>query len=100
MGKSEKCFTPLPTMSFTRHFTPVTTTITILRSPTMCSGWNLWDRALYTFTDNHDEDRIASKLREPDHLFPVYQLFFTLPGHPVRVLRKRVGHRGQRTREC
>ena len=39
-------------------------------------------RALYTFTDNHDEDRIASKLREPDHLFPVYQLFIHPSGIP------------------
>lgn len=36
-------------------------------------------RSLYTFVDNHDEDRIASKLNNLANLFPVYQLLFTLP---------------------
>lgn len=39
-------------------------------------------RDLYTFVDNHDEDRIASKLRNKDHLAPVYMCLFTLPGIP------------------
>lgn len=39
-------------------------------------------RKLYTFVDNHDEDRIASKLREKEHLFPIYLCLFTLPGIP------------------
>lgn len=39
-------------------------------------------RSLYTFVDNHDEDRIASKLHNPDHLRPVYALLYTLPGIP------------------
>lgn len=38
--------------------------------------------ALYTFVDNHDEDRIASKLVNKKQLEPVYQLLFTLPGIP------------------
>ena len=38
--------------------------------------------SLYTFADNHDENRLASKLRKKEHLFPVYQLLFTLPGIP------------------
>lgn len=37
---------------------------------------------LYTFADNHDENRIASKLSDPEHLYPVYTLLFTLPGIP------------------
>ena len=37
---------------------------------------------LYTFLDNHDENRIASKLKIHDHLFPAYLLLFTLPGIP------------------
>lgn len=37
-------------------------------------------RDLYTFVDNHDEDRIASKLLNPAHLAPLYTLLFTLPG--------------------
>lgn len=37
---------------------------------------------LYTFVDNHDEDRIASKLNDLEHLYTVYTLLFTLPGIP------------------
>lgn len=37
---------------------------------------------LYTFVDNHDEDRIASKLKEKEHLYSVYTLLLTLPGIP------------------
>ena len=37
---------------------------------------------LYSFVDNHDVDRIASKLSVPDHIYPVYTLLFTLPGIP------------------
>lgn len=39
-------------------------------------------RQLYTFVDNHDENRIASKLNSQSHLAPVYTLLFTLPGIP------------------
>lgn len=37
---------------------------------------------LYTFMDNHDVERIASKLKEKEHLYPVYMLLFTLYGIP------------------
>ena len=37
---------------------------------------------LYSFVDNHDVDRIASKLRVPGHIYPVHTLLFTLPGIP------------------
>ena len=39
-------------------------------------------RTLYSFADNHDVDRIASKLKVPGHIFPVYTLLYTLPGIP------------------
>lgn len=39
-------------------------------------------RDLYTFLENHDVDRIASKLEEIDQLYPIYLALFTLPGHP------------------
>lgn len=39
-------------------------------------------RVLYNFVDNHDVARIATKLREPGHLKPVYALLYTLPGLP------------------
>jgi len=37
---------------------------------------------LYNFVDNHDVDRVASKLINPAHLFPLYCLLFTMPGIP------------------
>ena len=39
-------------------------------------------RMLYSFADNHDVDRLASKLRNKDHVFPEYTLLYTLPGVP------------------
>ncbi|MDT8380944.1 MAG: alpha-amylase family glycosyl hydrolase [Brevefilum sp.] len=40
------------------------------------------DKVLYNFVDNHDVDRVASKLTHPEHLFPLYLLLFTMPGIP------------------
>ena len=37
---------------------------------------------LYSFADNHDVDRIASILKDPSHLYPLYILLFTMPGIP------------------
>lgn len=37
---------------------------------------------LYSFVDNHDVDRIASKLTVKGNLNPVYTLMYTLPGIP------------------
>ena len=56
-------------------------------------------RSLYTFVDNHDENRIASKLNNPAHLLPVYTLLFTLPGIPSIYYGSEWGIKGERTRE-
>src|SRR5262245_27326012 len=37
---------------------------------------------LYTFADNHDVDRIATRLTRPAHLYPLHVLLFTVPGVP------------------
>lgn len=37
---------------------------------------------LYNFVDNHDVERICSKLREKAHYVPVHILLYTLPGVP------------------
>lgn len=37
---------------------------------------------LYNFADNHDVERIASKLQNPDHFSIVHILMYTLPGIP------------------
>ncbi|MDO5541370.1 MAG: alpha-amylase family glycosyl hydrolase [Eubacteriales bacterium] len=39
-------------------------------------------RKLYSFVDNHDVDRIITKLNNKDHVIPVYTLLYTLPGIP------------------
>ena len=39
-------------------------------------------RMLYSFADNHDVERIATKLRNKAHLTPLYILLYTLPGIP------------------
>lgn len=38
---------------------------------------------LYNFVDNHDVDRIASILKNPEHIYNVYTLLFTIPGVPA-----------------
>jgi len=40
------------------------------------------ERKLYNFVDNHDVSRIASKLKDPAHLYPLHLLLFTVPGVP------------------
>lgn len=57
-------------------------------------------RQLYTFVDNHDEDRIASKLRKKEHLLPVYLCLMTLPGIPSIYYGGEWGIEGERTRTC
>jgi cyclomaltodextrinase / maltogenic alpha-amylase / neopullulanase len=37
---------------------------------------------LYSFADNHDVDRVASKLAKAEQLYPLYCLLFTMPGIP------------------
>ncbi len=45
--------------------------------------WTLYKgRHLLSFLDNHDVDRIASKLTDPDHLRPAYAMAFGMPGVP------------------
>ena len=37
---------------------------------------------LYSFVDNHDVDRIYSKINVKEHIFPIYTLLYMLPGIP------------------
>ncbi|MDO4295760.1 MAG: alpha-amylase family glycosyl hydrolase [bacterium] len=53
---------------------------------------------LYTFVDNHDEDRIASKLLLREHLPLVYLCLFTLPGIPSIYYGSEWGIEGRRSR--
>ena len=40
------------------------------------------ERRLYTFVDNHDVNRIYTKLNEKEHMYPVTVLLYTLYGVP------------------
>jgi cyclomaltodextrinase len=52
---------------------------------------------LYSFADNHDVNRVATNLREPAHLYPLYCLLFTMPGVPSVYYGSEWGIRGRRT---
>lgn len=54
-------------------------------------------RDLYTFVDNHDENRIASKLKKKAHLPLAYLLLMTLPGIPSIYYGGEWGIEGMRT---
>ena len=57
-------------------------------------------RQLYTFLDNHDEDRIASKLKVKEHLYPVYTCLMTLPGIRSIYYGGEWATEGRRTSTC
>jgi len=52
---------------------------------------------LYTFADNHDVNRVASLLKNPAHLYPLYSLLFTMPGVPSIYYGSEWGIEGKRT---
>lgn len=52
---------------------------------------------LYNFADNHDVNRVASTLRDPAHLYPLYLLLFTIPGIPSIYYGSGWGLTGQKT---
>ncbi len=51
---------------------------------------------LYNFADNHDVDRVASKLKDSRHLYPLYALLFTIPGIPSVYYGSEFGIKGRR----
>ncbi|MDR0785019.1 MAG: alpha-glucosidase C-terminal domain-containing protein [Treponema sp.] len=52
---------------------------------------------LYSFADNHDVNRVASILKNPVHLFPLYGLLFTMPGIPSLYYGSEFGVTGTRS---
>jgi len=52
---------------------------------------------LYSFADNHDVDRVASTLKDPRHLYPLYLLLLTMPGIPSLYYGSEWGIAGRRT---
>jgi cyclomaltodextrinase / maltogenic alpha-amylase / neopullulanase len=53
---------------------------------------------LYSFADNHDVSRIASTLRDPRHLYPLYFLLYAMPGSPSVYYGSEWGLRGEKTK--
>ncbi len=52
----------------------------------------------YTFVDNHDVERIASKLADPAHYLPVHVLLYALPGIPSIYYGSEFGIKGKKER--
>lgn len=54
---------------------------------------------LYNFADNHDVNRVASSLKDPAHLYPLYFLMYTIPGIPSIYYGSEWGLEGERTQK-
>lgn len=54
-------------------------------------------RRLYSFTDNHDVDRLMSKLSRKEDFYPVQLLLYTLPGIPSIYYGSEWGLEGRKT---
>lgn len=54
-------------------------------------------RVLYSFVDNHDVDRIVSKLNDQRHLKSIYTLLYTLPGDPSIYYGSEFGTEGRKS---
>ncbi|GHU88831.1 maltodextrin glucosidase [Spirochaetia bacterium] len=55
------------------------------------------DMALYNFADNHDVNRVASNVKDPAKLFPLYGLLFCSPGIPSIYYGSEYGIYGERS---
>ena len=53
---------------------------------------------LYNFVDNHDVERISTKLRNKAHYLPVHILLYTLPGIPSLYYGSEFGIEGKKER--
>ncbi|WP_320129945.1 alpha-amylase family glycosyl hydrolase [uncultured Sphaerochaeta sp.] len=53
--------------------------------------------SLYNFVDNHDVDRLASKLQDKHHLFNIYTLLFSFKGTPSVYYGSEWGIKGKKS---
>lgn len=53
---------------------------------------------LYSFADNHDVERIATRLQNKAHIVPTYILLYTLPGTPSVYYGSEFGIEGKKER--
>ena len=54
--------------------------------------------SLYTFVDNHDVERIYTKLNNKSHFIPVHIMLYTLPGIPSIYYGSELGIEGKKER--
>ena len=55
------------------------------------------DLSMYSFVDNHDVDRVASKLKSPLSLYSLYAMMFLMPGTPSVYYGSEWGMIGKKT---
>ena len=55
---------------------------------------------LYSFVDNHDVERIYTKLSNKAHFVPVHVMLYTLPGVPSIYYGSEFGIEGRKERSC
>ena len=55
-------------------------------------------KKLYSFVDNHDVDRLASKLNVKENMIPIYALLYFLPGIPSIYYGSEFGIEGRKRR--
>ena len=58
------------------------------------------DINLYNFVDNHDVERIYTKLKNKAHIVPVYILLYTLQGIPSVYYGSEFGIEGKKEKSC
>ncbi len=51
---------------------------------------------MYNFVDNHDVNRVASRLKEERHLYPLYIMLYTMPGFPTIYYGSEFGIKGKK----
>ena len=62
------------------------------------AGGNIFGLRLYNFADNHDVERIYTKLSNKAHMVPVHVLMYTLPGVPAIYYGSEFGIEGRKVR--
>ena len=53
---------------------------------------------LYSFVDNHDVERICTKLKKKEHFWPIYVMLYTLPDIPAIYYGSEFGIEGRKER--
>lgn len=69
-----------------------------VRRYTNIEGGRMLGSRLYNFVDNHDVERIVSKLNKKEHFVPVYIMLYTLPGIPSIYYGSEFGIAGKKYR--